>query len=228
MSNLDLYTQMRGLCEQAKQEAGLFTAYQQDLTVHDRSYIADDAQAGDVLLWVIKTCGTWLALIEGTREYARAILNTVATGERIYLIEVDRHTGKLAFGRIRPQTLSQAKEAVETLRTKEDRTPRRVYLADQLKALGLDQTIVATDLSRISREPGQSAYLKFEGSLLQVLVPSAGIDRVLHRPQVTEATAYRLEVTSAFGHAELHEITPAAFKRHLMRMSGNPPKHRAA
>lgn len=225
---IDLYTQMQHLCDQAHRDSGLFNAYRQDLTVHDRSYLADDAQAGDCLLWVIKDCGTWLALIDPTRALAQAILGTVGTRERIYLVDVERHTGKLAYGRIREVDRQRAKDVVDSLRVRTDRVPRRVYLSDHLQALGLDQTVVPTDLSRISAERGQCAYLHFEGNLMHLLVPAAGIDRVLHRPQTSQRTTYRLEVTSSFGHAELHEISPAGFKRQLARMSGHPPTRRAA
>jgi hypothetical protein len=215
---IDLYTRMQHLCANAQLTAGLFNAYRQDLTVHDRSYIADDAQAGDALLWVIKDSGTWLALVDESRVHAHAVLRTARKDEQIYLIEVDRHTGKLAYGRIRSLDRSHAWDIVDSLSVRPDRVPRRTYVSEHLKALKLDHTVVPTDLSRIASERGQCAYLKFEGNLLRVIVPTAGIDRILHRPEIASPAAFRLEVTSAFGHAELHVITAAAFKRRLAQM----------
>lgn len=226
-SQLDIYTQMQHLCAQAHREAGLFRAYHQDLTVHDRSYIADDAQAGDTLLWIIKECGTWLTLVDPGRSHAIALLKTLAVGDRVHLIEVQQHTGRHAYGRIRAISPERAREAVDSVRADSNRRPRRVFLSEHLAALGLDGTVIPSDLSRISAKRGESAYLHFERSTVRLLAPSAGIDRVLGRAQQSASATYKIDITSNFGHAELHVITAAAFQRRLKAMERSPRQQAA-
>ncbi len=221
----DLFSQMDQLCLKARREANLFTAYERDLYVHDRDFVEKDAQSGDTLLWIIKACGTWIALIDENREYAKAILSTVSQNERCYLIEVQRHDGKRAYGRIQPVEHSVVARHVDDVVPLTNRTPRRVHLGAHVNGLQLEGTVFQTELGRISAMPGAVAYVHFVGTQAHLVVPSLGLDRSLYRSRPEVEAAWKIEITSELGHAELHAVAAASITRVRRRLKdATPPK----
>lgn len=205
MSTNDVFATLCSIAQSAT--APLFTAYRSDLYQHDRDALTEDAQPGDTWLWVLKMCGTWLALVEEDSSFLNAIIASSGGGERFFLIEIGADGRSGCIEEIPEDQLATRLGAI---RTNPNRKPRRHYLSTLLQMTfgsQLRDTIAMTDMGEISSRPWQTAYFNAQQNRLRYIIGSTSKDRVLafHDPIETQG-CFRVTITSARGHARIEPI----------------------
>jgi hypothetical protein len=219
-----IYDTIKGIAEDSARNGSLFHSYRDDLYVHDRDTLDNDAQAGDVWLWILKGHGTWIGLVEKDASWTDAILaGSLGEEDRRYFLLVIPGAG--IPGAVREYTSSTIKEAINDVRVREDRVPRRTYLSACLAQLDarIAQSVAATDIHSLSTTVGAQALLKICGGSISYVVPSKGLTRS-HGCSYGEPLSYRIRITSRFGHAEVAQVSAAVFNsvwKRTQARSGN-------
>lgn len=104
-----VFEQLTAIAEDGKAK-GLFTHYQDDLYQHDRDELAA-AFAGDEFIWMLKTCGTYMARVKGgdfARESLRYALKS-CSGD-LYHVAI---TGPKGQGTVKPISTDAAEKLLE-------------------------------------------------------------------------------------------------------------------
>jgi len=205
---------MCAIAEQAKAH-NLFRHYQDDLHLHDRDTLENDAQEGDTYLWVLKTCGTWLCLIDGSGG-TDAVLSVCESNERYFVLGLP---GSGRSGSIKEYQRSEIQRAIESVKPLRDRVPRREFFSALLQRIHpyLANTVIPSDIGDDDRQAGKQILFRVEGTALTALYPT-GKRRTLACSRVDAvAQHWRVRFTSAFGHAELEPITPRVFANAMDR-----------
>jgi|GEM_PF-6787456 len=210
----EMLANMYAIAEKAKAE-GLFKHYENDLHLHDRDTLENDAQASDQYLWIIKTCGTWLCLIDGSGG-TDALLSVCESNERYFVLGIPC-PGHL--GSIKEYPRSEIRRAIDNVKPVTNRVPRREYFSSLLPRIHphLANTVIPSDIGWDDRKAGKQILFQVEGTALTALYPT-GKSRSLACSRVAPvAQHWRVRFTSDFGHAELEAITPRLFLNAIKR-----------
>jgi hypothetical protein len=210
----ELFRAMTQIAEEAAASSDLFSSYKDDLHRHDRDSILNDAQPGDVYLWIIKVCGTWLTLVQ-PGGYAEMYLGVTGVSERYFLLQAP---GPYREGTITEYARKDIARALEQVPANPSRVPRRRMLMEQLDTIDpqLRHTVLANELGGISTRPGAIAFVRRSGAT-EWVIPSLGKHRTQGAPS-KPATAWKLAITSEFGHASLEAIDDKAFNAAVRRV----------
>jgi hypothetical protein len=186
---------------------GLFLAYKSDLYEIDRDILENDVVEGDIWLWVLKECGTWMTRLMHQRDVLDAIRSVSTPMERWFVIECAQgQTGNVT-------EICQAD--VETWRAKaiarEDRrtTPRpkrRKFIAECLTEASDIPVRCQPDLIAFAAElnNGEAIDLVLVKSTIEIRDTRGKQLRVISSPKyVAIPVTYRLTKISAQGHATM-------------------------
>lgn len=214
----NLYGAILAIAESA--EAPLFTSYRDDLYRHDADTLRNDAQPGDQYLWALKTCGTWLVLLNGPDHFAKEVIHACEHRSRYFLMEVaaDGVAGTI----IELASRDEALRTVARVVPQPSRKPRRAYLRDVVRGISqeLVDTVLLSDLAPITSLQGENALLRIEGGMVTMLISRNDSRRDLLLRTVPEVQGtFSLEITSEFGHAELRPIEARVFNRSARRQA---------
>ena len=210
-----LYQNLKQIAESAV--SPLFTLFKDDFYKHDFDVIKHDLQPQDVYYWALKQCGTYLTLADKDSEYMKQLLSEkVAPERRHFLISVD---GSSEHGySIKEYTMSTIGAAIAAVKINPKRKPTRRFLFDVITELEpkLAGSVLFSDFTC---GKGGTLYLHLTQNSM-TYITSAGKFRSIGLPFDTyrKVGAFKVCVTSSFGHATLEQIKLSVFQRAQKRL----------
>lgn len=205
----DIYEQLKQIAESAALNSSLFATFKDDLYRHDKDIVLNDFQPGDTWYWVIKQAGTHLNLADPANVYVQTLLKDAA-GRRHFLIKVGAHDFK-----IQEYSATEIAGALSKVSLPANRKPKRRMAYGLLVELvpELRGSILFSD---VDLQKGVKLYLNLTSNSVSY-VSSTGKSRCLGLPFGLRGGAYKLDVTTEFGHGEIKPIAFSVYQRALKR-----------
>jgi hypothetical protein len=192
--------------------APLFTSFQDDFYRQDKDVITHDIQPGDTWYFSIKECGTYLVLVDKDSEYLQQLMRPIYAPERRHFLISISDAFESGFD-IKEYTMDTIAGAVAKVRIYPNRKPARDFLHPILMKLepALKGSRVFSDFTATK---GAVLYLSLTANSV-TYISNNGISRTLGLPfdMYRKTGAYKVKVTSDFGHAELEQIKQGVFQR---------------
>lgn len=212
----DLFERMKELAV-GSQSQGLFTSFQDDLYKHDLDIVTNDLQCGDVWLWIIKECGSYLTLVRPENEYLQAILNTVKRDgmkRRYFIISVMQDRCD-----IKEVPVLDLHDVVKSQPYIKNRVPNRQFASSLL--YGAFPSVKGTIMmANHSLEKGAELFLSVAANSLTYVTTVSNKSGTIGLPfDANRASGYlKLTVTTEFGHGELVPITAKVFNNAVKKV----------
>ncbi|MAA93750.1 MAG: hypothetical protein CML22_07205 [Rheinheimera sp.] len=210
-----LFDAMKKIAESSP--APLFTGFKDDLYKHDKDQVKNDMQSGDVWLWCVKQCGTYLALANKNCDYVKQLLSPTTAPERRNFLIFIHSTDDERFS-IKEYTLEELAVAITRVSLNPNRKALRRFGYDVIT--GLEPMFKGSILlSDFTMDKGAVLYLSLNNNSASYLT-STGKGRTVGLPFSFERKtgAYKVTITSEFGHAVIEKIKMGVFTRAQKRL----------
>ena len=204
-----LYIALKQIAESSEE---LFTHFKDDLYLHDKDVIMHDLQPGDVWYWSLKECGTYFTLADKNSEYLMELMRTASSSERRHFLVRISDSFELGFN-ISEYTCEAISDAINGVTINPKRKATRMFFSEAL--FGLEPMLKGSRLlSDFTAEKGASLYLSLTANSV-TYISNSGVSRTLGLPfdMARKSGAYKIKVTSQFGHAEIERIKQGVFQR---------------
>ncbi|WP_445766744.1 hypothetical protein [Rheinheimera sp.] len=204
-----LYNALKAIAESDKER---FTHFQDDLYVNDKDAIAHDLQDGDVWYWGLKQCGTYFTLADKNSEYLNELLRPTCSPERRHFLIRISDQFESGFD-IKEYDRDGVIAAINKISINLNRKPARRFFSEVL--FGLEPMLKGSRLlSDFTANKGATLYLSLTANSV-TYISNNGASRTLGLPFNFERTtgAYKVKITSQFGHAEIEQIKQGVFQR---------------
>lgn len=210
-----LFEAMKKIAESSP--APLLTAYKDDLYKRDKDIVHNDLIPGDVWLWIIKECGTYLELADKNSVFVQQLMSKKGAPERRnFLITISDHF-ECGYS-IKEIPLSELSSAINNVRINPARMARRQFGYDVITSLEptFKGSILLSDFTMdkgavlyVSLNNNSASYLTFSGKGRTIGLPFS-LDR--------KTGAYKVTITSEFGHGVIEQIKMSVFTRAQKRL----------
>ncbi|WP_445766779.1 hypothetical protein [Rheinheimera sp.] len=211
-----LFTYLKKLVENA--QVPLFTANKDDFYKLDKDVIHHDLQVGDIWYFGIKECGTYLTLADSQSEYMQTLLSPMYAPERRhFLIKI---TGEDSFD-IKEHCFASLADAVRKINRNPNRVPARQFGSEIL--FGLEPMFRGSVLmSDFTMDKGAVLYLSLNNNSASYITKS-GKARAIGLPFSFDRKtgAYKITITTEFGHGVCERIKMSVFTRAQKQYSLN-------
>ncbi|MCC6504889.1 MAG: hypothetical protein IT475_05515 [Aquimonas sp.] len=192
---------------------GLFQAYKDDLYEIDRDILENEVVDGDIWLWVLKECGTWMTRLMHQRDVLDAIRSVSSPKERWFVIECAHgQTGKVTEIQRADVEAWRAEAIARERRRPTPRPQRRKYIADCVAEITEIPVPWHRDLIAVAGElaVGSAIHLVLAKATLEIRDARGKRLRTLVSPTYfANPVTYRLTRTSAQGHATIEPVVKA-------------------
>lgn len=191
----------------AESSSSLFQAYKDDLYVIDRDVLENDVAHGDIWLWVLKECGTWLTRLMHQTDVLDAINSVSSSKDRWFVIECDHgQHGKVTEICREDVEAWRAKAIAREASRTTPRPKRRKFIAECLTEANDIPVRCQPDLIAFAAQlgNGDAIDLVLVKSTIEIRDTRGKQLRMISSPKyVAIPVTYRLTKISAQGHATM-------------------------